>query len=172
MIGLEKAKALREAGLQWEPKDGDCFATGNTDMANIFYISGEHDLVDELGGKMWFFWGHLCNRDGGCIMDETACQRMNRKGIMSDRFANEGQMASTEEMLWLPSLSQLLAEIEARGWGWDLRQWSEPGKYVIFITHMDKFERYHSISVLPEDSAADALIWILEKEKGPSKEAE
>jgi len=40
------AKRLKDAGLKWEPQNGDWFATGDDEFfANIFVISGEHQLA-------------------------------------------------------------------------------------------------------------------------------
>lgn len=62
---------------KWNPQIGDVIV-GCT--GNIFVISGEHNLVPELGGKLFFFGGGLCSRDGGYIMNETYAFTMNESG--------------------------------------------------------------------------------------------
>ena len=66
---------------KWSPQEGDVMV-GST--GNVFTISGSHDLVERLGGKVFMFGGHLCNRDGGCLCNSTACSLMNREGIKGD----------------------------------------------------------------------------------------
>ncbi len=80
--GLSKQYVLdaifnNEIQKNWKPQIGDIIV-GST--GNVFVISGDHDLVPELGGKMFFFGGGLCNRDGGNIMNETYCYTMNKSG--------------------------------------------------------------------------------------------
>jgi hypothetical protein len=124
MISLEKARALKEAGLEWDLQEGDWFSEPT-------FAGGRTDTLFGQG----FEW-------------------------------DDDDDKNNEDHVWLPRLDQLLAEIEKRGWMWDLRQWSEPGKYVIFITRQEKFERYHSVSDAPEDAAADALLYLLGQEAG------
>jgi|SRR6478735_1401124 len=81
--GIDKLymmKAIFDENIQkkWKPKVGDVIA-GCT--GNIFVISGEHNLIEELGGKLFFFGGGLCNRTGGNVMNETYCYSMNKSGI-------------------------------------------------------------------------------------------
>ena len=141
MISLKLAKQLKDAGLQWTPEDGDFFATGaDQKWDNIFVVSGSHDLVPDLGGKRWFFNGHLCNRDGGCLANSTASMCMNMKGIQSDRF-NDGVISSVERFIFVPRLDQLIDEIRKRGYKW--------------------FPDMESL----EESAVNTLLWILRKEK-------
>ena len=53
ILSLDLAIKLKTAGLEWEPQKGDWFATiSDKFRANIYVVSGEHNLVDELGGKM------------------------------------------------------------------------------------------------------------------------
>ena len=69
----------------------------------------------------------------------------------------------TKNNIWLPSLSQLLAEIETRGYGWRLQIFS--GYYLrrieiyIYNDYMGCFE-----ADTTEEAVAQALIWILEQE--------
>jgi hypothetical protein len=73
--------------------------------------------------------------------------------------------------IWLPSLSQLLAEIEAREWNWTIRklngdfQAAGGGKYRLVL--LDKLEATWGIknrqflADTPEDAASMALIYLL-----------
>lgn len=62
---------------EWVPKVGDIMV-GCT--GNIFVISSISELHDSLGGRMYFFGGGLCNRDGGNVMDSTYCFSANENG--------------------------------------------------------------------------------------------
>ena len=73
---------------KWEPQEGDIIV-GST--GNIFVISGYHDLAEELGGRLWFFGGFLCSRDGGCVMNSEGCYTMNRDGKWIDLVTREEQ---------------------------------------------------------------------------------
>jgi len=62
---------------KWSPKIGDVMigCTGN-----IFVVSSEHKLKEVLGGNLFFFGGGLCNRDGGCTLNDTYSLTMNKSG--------------------------------------------------------------------------------------------
>ena len=141
MISLKLAKQLKDAGLLWIPEDGDFFATGaKQGWDNVFAVSGSHDSVPELGGKRWFFYGHLCNRDGGCYLSSTACDSMNMEGITPERFT-DGKVYSVKDFIFVPRLDQLIAEIRKRGYKW--------------------FPDMESL----EESAGRTLLWIIKKEE-------
>ena len=64
-------------------------------------------------------------------------------------------------IIWLPSLDQLLAEIEKRGYGWKLEKFH--------AYNLRRMEIYKVNDLLgcfggnsPEEAAASALLWILE----------
>lgn len=63
---------------KWYPRVGDIIV-GCT--GNIFVISGKHTLHEDLGGNTFFFGGGLCNRNGGCFMDDTYCSILNKDGM-------------------------------------------------------------------------------------------
>lgn len=81
------------------------------------------------------------------------------KVVHSDDFG-----FADDALIFLPRLDQLLAEIEKRGYGWEIwttsiglySAWIDYGNYVV-----------HEIrgNETPEDAAARALLWILEKER-------
>jgi hypothetical protein len=105
----EFIKMLREAyevQQAWDPNEGDWMATKQEFMPNIYVISGKHELTEELGGTMWFFDGHLCNRDGGCLANQTATNCMNRKGIKFYGL-NTFTVASINEFVFIPRQDQL-----------------------------------------------------------------
>jgi hypothetical protein len=66
-------------GIQkgWYPREGDVIV-GYT--GNIFTVSAKHTLIENLGGTLFFFGGGLCNRDGGCTLNETYSYKMNKSG--------------------------------------------------------------------------------------------
>lgn len=160
MISLEMAKRLKDAGLKWEPQNGDWFATGDDEYANIFVISGEQQLVDELGGKQWFFHGHSCVRGDGCFMDETASYCMNMDGFRCDNWKYD--VTSAREMLWLPRLDQLLAEIEKTEYRWEITY--RGGFYYVILP--DRGKKYAVWKGQLDELAAEALLWIYEQERG------
>jgi hypothetical protein len=65
----------------WKPSVGDVIV-GFT--GNVFVISGRHQFVPELGGDLFFFGGHGCNRDSNNKLNSTACYLMNEKGETSE----------------------------------------------------------------------------------------
>ncbi len=183
MIKLKTAKKLKNAGLIWEPKNGDYFAVtdeekelreqGEIASTNIYVISGEKHLVKELGGRMVFFDGHLCARDGGCRTNSTACYCMNKTGYNPD--INVFSVASWDKKLWLPRLDQMLAEIEKRNYRYEII--SKYKKYTLLlygwddgVAEIDFGDGWYPITDFhnndsPDEAAAQALLWILEQEK-------
>jgi hypothetical protein len=170
MISLETARKLKEAGLKWEPQIGDYFAIADDGeelresweiaSTNVYVISGEHQLIDELGGRMVFFGGGLCVRGTGCRMNETHCYCMNKKGFNPD--IKVFSVASWEKKLFLPRLDQLLAEIEGRGYGWKLEKFHAYNLRRMQIYKInDLLGCFEADS--PEEAAAQSLIWILEQ---------
>jgi hypothetical protein len=115
------------------------------------------ELVEDLGGTLWYFYGHSCNRTGGCFLDETASHCMNRKGKQIAGFKET--IASIEKMLWLPRLDQLLAEIEKRGYRWDIQMTKT--RYVCGLSTPGVRVYPDQYGDTPEDAAAQALLWIL-----------
>lgn len=175
MLNLETAKKLKDAGLKWEPKLGDLFAYVDDGeelreqweiaSTNIYAISGEKHLVDELGGRMVFFGGGLCVRGTGCRTNETYCSCMNKTGFNPDLKVYS--VASWEKKLWLPRLDQLLAEIEKRGYVWKLRSRADGKYFVALFGKNDEnylVQCYWTEADSPEEAAAQALIWILKQE--------
>jgi len=180
MISLEMARKLKNAGLVWEPKEGDFFAYVDDGekireqweiaSTNIYIVSSEKYLVDELGGRMVFFGGGLCSRDGGCFTDETYCSYMNKTGFNPE--LNIYSVASWDKKLWLPRLDQLLAEIEKEGYCWDMvrgeKEWFRIG--VTHKNHMKNFQLFHDCtfkhkSEKASQATAEALLWIYENKE-------
>lgn len=76
------------------------------------------------------------------------------------------------------SLSQLLAEIEARGWNWTIRKlntYISTPEYTYRLVLLDKNESTWGIknrqfmSNTPEDACADALLWIIKQGRNTKK---
>ena len=63
---------------KWQPTVGDIIV-GCT--GNIFVISGETVLHNDLGGNRYFFGGSMCSRDGSSYLRETHCYTMNASGV-------------------------------------------------------------------------------------------
>lgn len=182
MLSLKTSKKLKNAGLIWEPKDGDCFAVTDKDdelceqgeiaSTNIYVISGEHYLVEELGGRMVFFGGGLCVRGSGNYCNETHCYCMNKTGYNPN--INVYSVSSWDKKLFVPRLDQLLAEIDQREYWWELGHRSSVGVKKIYYTEIVK---KHNTSIpqmvfandSPDEAAAAALLWIIEQEVSQCK---
>ena len=95
-------------------------------------------------------------------------------------YSNEFNFAhslgdSSLNSIWLPSLSQLLTEVERRGWAWSINMIEE--EMVPYHVSADsKYEfnlapketpyilEFSTLSTFPEEVAGQALLWILERE--------
>jgi len=91
--GLSKEYILEaifndEIQKKWTPQVGDIIV-GST--GNIFVISGTTNLHERIGGKMYFFGGSLCNRDGGSALDSTCCFTANESGVYYHPLYGEQQ---------------------------------------------------------------------------------
>lgn len=138
MISLELARKLKEAGLEWEPKELDCISAP-ADVCASAYLGKEE-------------------------MEEI------------QSFSNEEMKTLQEKIVWLPRLDQLLAEIERRGYGYDLHTLTtnHEHKYYCAIKLLECACGYRIDNISwgpfkadnPEDAAAKALIWVLERKKG------
>jgi hypothetical protein len=65
--------------------------------------------------------------------------------------------------LWLPRLDQLLAEVEKQGYVWDISlNPAQDEKYACWIVNKDGHNCLWGN--IPEEAAAQALLWILEQE--------
>lgn len=64
-------------------------------------------------------------------------------------------------MIWIPSLSQLLDEIKKYGYWW----YVESDNKIIIGLEKDKTMTMVFLADTPENVAAKALLWILEREK-------
>jgi len=119
MISLELAKKLKNAGLRWEPKNGDFFTTPGTNLIQ-------------------------------CAITP----------IRNIEYA-------TSKVVWLPRLDQLLAEIEKRGYVYDLHFSVLSGIRCYWcVLKQDDCCWYAKSADTPEDAAGQALLWILEQETG------
>jgi hypothetical protein len=116
MISLDKARELKEAGLVWEPKEGDWYYSNNTKTTILADFDRAGDIISLAAQK------------------------------------------SPGWLVWLPSLSQLLAEIEARGIMYKLG--CARGNYRIDVSDGILFVGGFDADT-PDNAAADALIWIL-----------
>jgi hypothetical protein len=136
VISLELAKRLKDAGLRWEPKIGDC-AIGPFDG----------DLIHkDLLGEIW---------------------------ELSPKERDEFDEKST----WLPNLSQLLGEIEGRGWEYEqgvlyvLGGPMMPGKHkhgywCEIWSIKDQSITCREPADTPEEAAGRALLWVLTEGRG------
>lgn len=120
MISIDKARALKEAGLKWEPKKFDLYTMAPT-------------VID----SRTIHHGIYCT---GRKLSDLAM------AVMGDR-------------IWLPSLSQLLTEIEKRRYFWELNYLAE----IRIWTY--GFEKYFESEDSLEDAAANALLWILRQKE-------
>ena len=134
MISLEKARELKAAGLQWEPKKWDLYTM-------------EPAVID----------GRKIHHGTYCINHKLYDLA---RAVMSDRF-------------WLPSLSQLLAEIERHGYTWEMglattRGGSlDPGVhksgYWCEVFQDGKLAHGVTLTETIEDAAAEVLLHLLKE---------
>jgi len=130
MVSLELAKKLKDAGLVWEPKEGD----------RLYYD-------DKL---------ELLNKEN--------LESARRLHNLTARHQEYQDMAP----VFAPSLSQLLAEIEGRGYrsalvSNDMAKW--PAKWNCDIVKPESFIDclvYRVWADTPDDATALALLHILE----------
>jgi hypothetical protein len=83
--------------------------------------------------------------------------------VINDLYDFECEVRDNNGCLYLPSLSQLLAEIEARGYDYTLYQRHDSNRASIVIYKIDP-EVFNRWAVTPEEAAGLALLWILEQE--------
>lgn len=123
MISLDKARELKEAGLEWQPQFGDAVIDSGKPLLVIYGDVNELGMIEFQSNSGW----------------------------------HEGNF-----YIWLPSLSQLLAEIEARGFTWDMGNLVTGGyKFILYTDSTPNGNLYCEST--PEDVAADALIWVLKE---------
>lgn len=90
-------------------------------------------------------------------------------GVINDSDMGENREESldniyTGEWIFAPRLDQLLAEIEGRGYEWDLHTFD--GYYEIQIVCYFDGHKKKELTLMkgsPEEAAAQALVWILEQ---------
>ena len=131
MISLETAKALKDAGVKWEPQKGDW----------AYNLSGILLLMSY-----------------GC---DECCLYSSQKAMFND-WKNASEQ---DNIAWFaPSLFQLLAEIEARGYRWSLTHKSQG--YTIEVWESLKIVKdmsWVTSADSTEKATAQALLWILQE---------
>lgn len=136
MLSLATAKKLRDAGFRWRPWFGD-----------QYYI--------DLGNGI----PSLNNISGTVVIADA-----------TDIGYAELCLQNKEDCpVFAPRLDQLLAEIEKRGYRWDIGNLGFFRDDDVCIGLFDEETREYVaqfLGVMPEEVAALALIWILEREKG------
>lgn len=127
MLSIELSRKLKNAELEWEPKELDCMSAP-ADVCTSAYLGKEE-------------------------MEEI------------QSFSNEEMKTLQEKIVWLPRLDQLLAEIERRGYNYELTcGLSSSHKYIIHLFKGDYVLKRKYGNAL-DDVIAQALIWVLEREK-------
>lgn len=108
----------------WQPDTGDfiltkasyCFECNNSypcnnclKMDNVYVISNTHNGSKTVGGKHCFYFGHLCNRDGGCLLDETSSEVILE--FPNNTFPRKYEATSIDKFAWIPRLDQIVSMI-------------------------------------------------------------
>lgn len=62
----------------WNPTTGDIMVGK---AGNVFVISNTEQKHASIGGTVYYFGGTSCNRNGGCVLDDTICYTANESGI-------------------------------------------------------------------------------------------
>ena len=140
MISLEAAKALKDAGLEWEPKLGDLFNTlecieaGNTSFC--IWDEEIQEAYDTPGADI----------DG-----------MHKGSLWLPRL--DQLLAEIVKNIWGCRLSVLWIEDFPKGYECLLSRTeeTEEGKW-------EEFEHCFDSPDSPDEAAAQALLWILRKE--------
>lgn len=87
----------------------------------------------------------------------------------------ENEHKVTEKDVWLPSLSDMLAELESRGYYWEMycRTTLDGDGYEIQIMRLEEWNENGSSgnksADTPEDAAAEVLLWVLERDEANAK---
>lgn len=129
----------------WKPQVGDLFATHT---GNIYVISGDHNLTEELGGRLFFFGGGMCTRGDGCIMDETYCYTMNKDGL-SWHWGENGKRSTEKahnhsaisKFRWIPRVGEYKEKLPSAG------------EYFASITDGDEYKDLPTPIKLPKNRA-------------------
>jgi hypothetical protein len=136
MISLETAQRLKDAGLEWEPKEGDCWCNGMW-MAINYYL----ELVT----------GHLLVKKQAIWLPrlDQLLAEIEKAGFDIDlmHFATNSENTSqVDDPPWSCDINRSYRKVNAHGI-WEEQRLNEG------------FEANS-----PEEAAAQALLWILEQE--------
>jgi len=153
VISLETARKLKEAGLRWEPRAGDCFF----DLSwTPTYEVIKHVRRYEPEYKLIYSWEYF-------------------EDYLSGKRAFRLDKTSLNDTIFAPRLEQLLAEIVKRipeGTEVGLEYWNCMWQGIEMKWQLgmgqDKDSYYYEhefVADTPEEAAAQALLWILEQEK-------
>jgi len=112
LINKDLAKALKDAGLVWQPKKGDWYWAFGSNSIDLITIDRD-DIVPQ-------------------------------------------------NIIWMPSLAQLLSEIEKCYPAWELHQEAED-IYIVSLW-IDQCGIHEMDGTSPEDAAAKTLLWILQQD--------
>ena len=142
VISLETAKKLRAAGLVWEPKRGD-----------MFHDEGINRFTDTDSRSLSIITRVNGNSEISCVNISLNQYNMVPRG---------GTIIST----WLPRFDQVRDRIRALGWDWQ----AGPGWFTAMRYHgrgdgLDKWAIETFRHKDDDEAAAEALLWILEREK-------
>jgi len=80
-------------------------------------------------------------------------------------FALLKEEQKTKGIVWAPRLHQILAEIVAQGYGYNLSSPFRDGKYDCMVWEDGCGPRKIITANTPEQAAAEALLWILQRER-------
>lgn len=125
VTSLELSKKLKNAGLRWEPKEGD-----------LFYPYSP------------FLRRHE-KRLAVCPFKEIISINVE---------------ADEKDDIFAPRLDQLLAEIEKRGYRWDIGNLEDKPCIGLFDWETREYVMGLFYGETPTDAAGEALLWILERE--------
>ena len=136
MLSLEKARALKEVGLAWEPKEGD-----------------------------WLFY----DQKNLIVLSVQECNIIATCGVLPFAIFEYQERA----LVWLPRLSQLLAEIELHGYTWEIGLATSRGGSLDPGVHKSGYwcEAFKGgrlahrviLAETREDAAAEVLLMILKE---------
>jgi hypothetical protein len=112
----QQATEIQKTWLDSKAKDGDWFIAkagycgkctdenpcrSCLDMSNVYVVSGTNF------NREFFFYGHYCNRTGGCLLDETASEIFLADSEKVNHPEHSPFTHFQSEFLWLPRIDQL-----------------------------------------------------------------
>lgn len=167
-VSLEMAKKLKKAGLQWEPKEGDWFATS---CSSLSYVYGGMKNGIVWGNHNEYILRELGTDDKVYLLTDQDVDSGFYGWSIGDSFPEERELID-RYFLWLPTLSDLLEWLENKEYVIDLFNIPLSNKWIKFLRLWRKTKnRNKRVQNMDcdyadtwEDAAGKAVLWVLESD--------